>query len=1246
MSNLYARMRQIEGTTEEWAANNLVLGDGEIAVERAAEGIKLKVGDGVKTFSEAPYIILDPSVADYMLFRGGISAAATAPATPTEGDVYNITVAGVLGASWGGLDGVDVGVGSLVIYSGGDWTAVVNDDTGGGGSSGAMLYKGGISAAATAPVSPLEGDTYSITTAGTFGGSWGALSGIAAGIGSIVIYSSSAWSAILNDDTGGGGGGSSGAMLFQGEISASSTAPVSPLDGDTYSINASGTLGASWGALSGVTLGVGSLVTYSGGWLAVPNDDASADAMTYQGQLAPSATAPVAPQEGDTYLFNATGSLGASWGALSGTGVNNGTLIIYHLVGWEIVYNGTSGGADGKSVLNGTSDPTSGVGTDGDFYINTTSDAIFGPKTGGAWGSGTSLIGPAGATGAPGANGYSVLNGTIDPTGGIGVNGDFYINTTSDAIFGPKTAGSWGSGTSLIGPTGATGATGAPGANGSSVLNGASDPTGGTGANGDFYINTTSDTIFGPKTAGAWGSGTPLVGPAGAAGSNGTNGYSVLNGASDPTGGVGVNGDFYINTSTYDIFGPKTAGAWGSGTSLIGPPGGGSSGAMLYLGEVTAASTAPSSPDAGDTYSFSTNGTLGASWTGEVGTIVAAGSIITYTGSAWTMVLLLSLPTTPGAISDLEATVLGTDSVRVTFTPNGDITGYQYRIDGGTASALAFNGEISGLSAGTEYDFQVRGINQGIVGPWSNTATVTTEGAVGPGDITDLTAVVVTTTSVQLAFTNSSGATSHQYRVNGGAATTLATDKIVTGLTPYTANTFEVRGVNGSGSGDWSNEAVEWTSIDPLAAVSGETQVRRYTTYSGRNQIDVDRRRMSACNHQEYQPKGGGRDPLHQEYLRAYSTIIDASAAPYNIVGNSNASGSTGTDWSSALASALAACPNNGAVLLPLGYIKYVGYKPVNAGTNRAVVGRGPGKTILVKTGLYDQTTTTTAQNTGSTIMFNANSIRPMIRDLAITAPAENARRNSHSFARGFAFQENATGSLAYNVRVYNVANAGTLNYRTQDTSILFCFFQNTWADSCHFSGITTARGRAQYNNAEDCGDDSYASIGSTGTPGQENTDMDFHDNMSDGGWWASGASFEGTTNGRAYRNIIRRTGAAGLRVATPDSYAGPEVNNIDCRFNILDECHQRNIGHGAMFIAGAYADISNVTFHGNLARQTPYGYGFRAQGDPDALVTGTFTSNSFIQVGGVTEPNAIDVSDADVTISVSGNTYNGALTS
>jgi glycerophosphoryl diester phosphodiesterase len=67
-------------------------------------------------------------------------------------------------------------------------------------------------------------------------------------------------------------------------------------------------------------------------------------------------------------------------------------------------------------------------------------------------------------------------------------------------------------------------------------------------------------------------------GPQGIQGVAGTPGRTVLSGATNPNGAVsGAVGDFYINTSTSTIFGPKTsatATTWPtSGTSLVGPQG-------------------------------------------------------------------------------------------------------------------------------------------------------------------------------------------------------------------------------------------------------------------------------------------------------------------------------------------------------------------------------------------------------------------------------------------------------------------------------------------------------------------------------------------------------------------------------------------------------------------------------------------------------------------------------------------------
>jgi len=70
-------------------------------------------------------------------------------------------------------------------------------------------------------------------------------------------------------------------------------------------------------------------------------------------------------------------------------------------------------GEDGKTLLNGAGTPASGLGVDGDFYIDTTGDDIYGPKTLGSWGSGTSIIGPQGPTGGSGSGGSQIDVGPL-----------------------------------------------------------------------------------------------------------------------------------------------------------------------------------------------------------------------------------------------------------------------------------------------------------------------------------------------------------------------------------------------------------------------------------------------------------------------------------------------------------------------------------------------------------------------------------------------------------------------------------------------------------------------------------------------------------------------------------------------------------------------------------------------------------------------------------------------------------------
>jgi hypothetical protein len=90
------------------------------------------------------------------------------------------------------------------------------------------------------------------------------------------------------------------------------------------------------------------------------------------------------------------------------------------------------------------------------------------------------------------------------------------------------------------GPAGPTGATGPQGEAGFSVLSGSGAPNSSLGRNGDFYIDFTNDNIYGPKTGGLWGSPTSLIGPQGPQGIQGIQG---IQGETGPTGPQGPQGE-------------------------------------------------------------------------------------------------------------------------------------------------------------------------------------------------------------------------------------------------------------------------------------------------------------------------------------------------------------------------------------------------------------------------------------------------------------------------------------------------------------------------------------------------------------------------------------------------------------------------------------------------------------------------------------------------------------------------------
>ena len=118
------------------------------------------------------------------------------------------------------------------------------------------------------------------------------------------------------------------------------------------------------------------------------------------------------------------------------------------------------------------------------------------------------------------------------------------------------------------------------------VLNGSGPPRKKAGGVGDFYLDRRAHAIYGPKRSHGWGTPTSLVGPPGRSGSGSTGpqgtpgqlgpqgkpGYSVLHGSGPPSVSFGQDNDFYIDTASTQLYGPKSGGVWGSPISLSAVP--------------------------------------------------------------------------------------------------------------------------------------------------------------------------------------------------------------------------------------------------------------------------------------------------------------------------------------------------------------------------------------------------------------------------------------------------------------------------------------------------------------------------------------------------------------------------------------------------------------------------------------------------------------------------------------------------
>lgn len=137
------------------------------------------------------------------------------------------------------------------------------------------------------------------------------------------------------------------------------------------------------------------------------------------------------------------------------------------------------------------------------------------------------------------AGGTVWYSGAGTPSVMLGANNDFYLNTSNSDVY-KKSAGVWSLETNIKGATGATGSSGPAGATGST------GSTGPAGANGST----------------------------GATGAAGTPGTVWRDGNGAPSSGTGINGDYYLNNLTGDVY-LKSSGTYSIITNIMGPSGSG-----------------------------------------------------------------------------------------------------------------------------------------------------------------------------------------------------------------------------------------------------------------------------------------------------------------------------------------------------------------------------------------------------------------------------------------------------------------------------------------------------------------------------------------------------------------------------------------------------------------------------------------------------------------------------------------------
>ncbi len=198
-------------------------------------------------------------------------------------------------------------------------------------------------------------------------------------------------------------------------------------------------------------------------------------------------------------------------------------------------------------------------------------------------------------------------------------------------------------------------------------------------------------------------------------------------------------------------------------------------------------------------------------------------------------------PSVPSKVSGLQKVSATETSISVKWNASTNATGYilNYRVKGANSwierSVNTTSYNITGLTAGTQYEIKVTAVNGSTSGTASDVLSVSTVNAPVtpsvPSKVSGLQKVSATETSISVKWNASTNATGYilNYRVKGASSWTersvSTTSYNITGLTAGTQYEIKVTAVNGSTKGT-ASDVLAASTVSPPAVPSKVTGLK------------------------------------------------------------------------------------------------------------------------------------------------------------------------------------------------------------------------------------------------------------------------------------------------------------------------------------------------------------------------------------------------------------------------------------